>query len=115
LHREYDVKPLYFILSATRTTAYDKNIPSRHPAMIRVIKNIAKDGVIGIHPSYYSQQDDKMSREIKVLEHISGERMRISRQHYIKMKIPDTYRLLLKNNIAEDYSMGYGSHLGFRA
>jgi len=60
LHREYDAKPLYFVLSAAKTTAYDKNIHPGHPAMMRVIKNLVKDGVIGIHPSYYS-----LSRMIK--------------------------------------------------
>ena len=31
------------------------------------------------------------------------------------MTLPDTYRLLIDNNIAEDHSMGYGSINGFRA
>ncbi|MCD6013526.1 MAG: hypothetical protein K0Q79_3388 [Flavipsychrobacter sp.] len=115
LHREYDARPLYFVLSAAKTTAFDKNIHPRHPAMMRVIKNLVKDGAIGIHPSYYSAQDNKMKEEMDMLGNISGTDMHISRQHYIRIKIPDTCRLLLKNNIKEDYSMGYGSHLGFRA
>jgi hypothetical protein len=115
LHREYDVKPLYFVLSAFKTSAFDKNIHPQHPAMMRVIKNLARDGVVGIHPSYYSEHDDRTTNEKKVLEHVSGRIVHISRHHYIKIKLPHTYRLLLKNYITEDYSMGYGSHLGFRA
>lgn len=115
LHKEYDCKPLYFVLSAFRTTAFDKNIHPEHPAMMRVIKNLTKDGVIGIHPSYYSDEDNKVHKEKRMLEHISGRSIHISRQHYIKVKTPDTYRLLIQNGISEDYSMGYGSHLGFRA
>lgn len=115
LHREYDIKPLYFVLSAFKTTAFDKNIHPQHPAMMRVIKNLVRDGVIGIHPSYFSTQDEKMSKEKKMLENVAGSTVHISRQHYIKLKIPDTYRLLQQNNIEEDFSMGYGSHLGFRA
>jgi hypothetical protein len=115
LHREYDAKPLYFILSATRTSIYDKNIHPEHPAMVRVIKNVAKDGIIGIHPSYYAERDEKVDKERKVLEHVTGRSVHISRQHYIRMQIPGTYRMLLKHHITEDYSMGYGSHLGFRA
>jgi len=115
LHKEYDRKPVYFILAAFKTTAFDKNIHPQHPAMMRVIKNLAKDGVIGIHPSYYSDHDDKVIKEKKMVEHISGRNISLSRQHYIKLRIPHTYRLLLKNEITEDYSMGYGSHLGFRA
>ena len=38
-----------------------------------------------------------------------------SRQHYIRMNLPETYRLLLENGIKEDHSMGYGSINGFRA
>jgi hypothetical protein len=115
LHKEYDCKPIYFILSAFKTTAYDKNIHPQHPAMMRMIKNLAKEGTIGIHPSYYSGQGDTLHKEKKMLEHIASRAMHISRQHYIKIKTPDTMRLLLRNDIAGDYSMGYGSHLGFRA
>ncbi len=115
LHREYDTRPIYFILSAHKTTAFDKNIHPGHPAMIRVIKNVAKDGMVGIHPSYYSHEGDKMISELKMLEHISGRKVNISRQHYIRFRIPETCRQLLHNNITEDYSMGYGAHLGFRA
>ena len=115
LHREYDCKPLYFVLSALRTTPFDKNIHPEHPAMMRVIRNLVKDGIIGIHPSYYADSEEKISKEIKVLSHVSGKAISISRQHYIKMHIPHTCRLLISNGIHEDYSMGYGTHLGFRA
>jgi hypothetical protein len=115
LHKEYDCKPIYFILSSFKTTAYDKNIHPQHPAMMRVIKNLAKEGAIGIHPSYYSAHHDTLSKEKKMLEHVSSRHTHISRQHYIKIKVPDTCRLLLKNGITDDYSMGYGAQLGFRA
>ncbi len=115
LHREYDVKPLYFVLAAHKTTAFDKNIHPQHPAMIRVIKNLAKDGAIGSHPSYFSDQGDTINKEIKTLEHISGHKVHISRQHYIRFRMPDTCRMLLREHITDDYSIGYGAHLGFRA
>ncbi len=82
---------------------------------MRVIKNVAKDGTVGIHPSYYSDDGEKLIKEKKAVEHISGKHINISRQHYIRLRLPATYRMLIKNEIADDYSMGYGSHLGFRA
>ncbi len=115
LHKEYDCKPLYFVLSSFKTTAFDKNIHPEHPAMVRVIKNLVRESTIGVHPSYFSERGGALGKEKKVLEQVSGRSINISRQHYIKLKMPQTYRLLLENSIAEDYSMGYGSHLGFRA
>jgi hypothetical protein len=56
-----------------------------------------------------------LSKEKKTLEQIAGNAIHISRQHYMRLVIPTTYRLLLNNGIKEDYSMGYGSQLGFRA
>jgi hypothetical protein len=49
------------------------------------------------------------------LSGISKTTIRLSRQHYIRLKIPDTYYHLIANGIEEDFSMGYGSKLGFRA
>ncbi len=116
LHRSNSVQPIYFILCALRTTAFDKNIAPGNPAMKKLIKELAEEGAIGLHPSYYSDKNTGIfSAEKNVLTAITGKAIRISRQHYIKNKIPGTYKLLQDNNITEDYSMGYATHLGFRA
>lgn len=115
LHKQYDCKPAYFVLAAGSATAFDKNLAPTHPAMVRIIRNLARDGEVGLHPSYYCLQGDTLSEEAKALGHVAGHSITLSRQHYIRMKLPDTYRLLLKQGIAHDYSMGYGTHLGFRA
>jgi hypothetical protein len=115
LHKEYDYKPLYFVLSSLKRTAFDKNIHPEHPAMVRVIKNLARESTIGIHPSYFSDHGGALGKEKKLLEQVSGRAISISRQHYIRLRMPQTYRALLENGITEDYSMGYGAYLGFRA
>ena len=115
LHEQYGYKPIYFILSALKTTPFDKNIHPRHPAMVRVIKQLAKEGDVGIHPSYFATHYDVMAKEQNTLKQIIAHPIHISRQHYIRLMIPTTYHLLLDNEITQDYSMGYGSHIGFRA
>lgn len=116
LHGKYNLRPVYFILSAQSRTAFDKNIHPAHPAMKRLIKRLAADGEIGLHPSYYSNRDtDLIFSEKKVLVAVASVPVNISRQHYIKNKIPYTYKVLLSKTITEDYSMGYATHLGFRA
>lgn len=114
-HKEYGYLPLYFVLGSLSTTPYDKNIHPQHPAMVRVIKNLVRDGDIGIHPSYYCQQQQLLASEKELLEQTSEKIITESRQHYIRLKIPSTYKWLQHNNIKHDYSLGYGTHLGFRA
>ena len=41
--------------------------------------------------------------------------VKYSRQHYVRMTLPQTYRRLIDVGIEKDFSMGYGSSNGFRA
>jgi hypothetical protein len=115
-HRDFGCDALYFVLCADGTTAYDKNTSLGHPAMVKLLRRLAAQYKLGIHPSYYTEGNkDKAIAELRALSAASGQQVSISRQHYIKLQLPDTYRMLIEMGIQEDFSMGYGAHFGFRA
>lgn len=116
LHETYRLEPLYFILSAMQPSAFDKNIDPRHPSMPALVKGFAAEGLTGMHPSYYSSEEPaRFAAERQWLEATTGQPVMRSRQHYIRLFFPRTYRLLLQQDIRDDYSMGYSTHTGFRA
>lgn len=115
VHKAYGYRPLYFVLCALRTTPFDKNIHPQHPAMVRIIKQLAREGDMGIHPSYYTDKGNALQAEKHTLEQVAGHTTQLSRQHYIRATMPHTWLQLAANGITHDYSMGYGTHLGFRA
>lgn len=109
-------RPRFFFLAATRRTGFDKNISLKNPAMRSLIQRLARIGGIGLHPSYYATGEATFLQEKKSLEAAAGvARITHSRQHFMRLRIPDTYRMLIAHGIADDWTMGYGSHLGFRA
>ncbi len=116
LHEKYKLNAVYFFLIAEKRKRYDKNISPYNNAMQQLIKRHAKKYKIGIHPSWQSGDDKNiLKKEIDLLRNITIQEVTVSRQHYIRMTLPETYRLLIENDIKEDYSMGYGSINGFRA
>lgn len=46
---------------------------------------------------------------------IFGSDAKLSRQHYLIFRLPDTFNLLVEKGIEEDFSMGFADHIGFRA
>lgn len=116
LHETYKLQPIYFFLLAERAEGYDKNVTPHSKEMQALIKQHAAKYKVGIHPSWQSGDDEKkLAKEISILQQITGRPVTLSRQHYIRMALPHTYRLLIKHDIKEDYTMGYGSINGFRA
>lgn len=116
LHRQLGVHPIYFILFAAKQSTFDKNILPTHPAMKALVEQLAAQYKIGIHPSYYTDvAPEKIYQEHQMLQSLIQKPIGISRQHYIKMALPQTYAALIALGIHTDYSMGYGTHLGFRA
>jgi hypothetical protein len=116
LHRPHQLQPRYFFLVPEKTGKYDRNILPAETAMQTLIQQHAKKYAIGIHPSWQSGDDPSLlQKEIQTLEHISQLKITFSRQHFIRMNLPGTYRKLTEAGIKEDFSMGYGSINGFRA
>ncbi|MFM7233694.1 MAG: polysaccharide deacetylase family protein, partial [Flavobacteriales bacterium] len=72
--------------------------------------------IVGIHPGYQSHNDVRLlAKEIGRLQSIVGERILHSRQHFLKFRLPVSYRRLLECGITNDHSMGYADVPGFRA
>jgi hypothetical protein len=106
---------LWFILGGERGK-YDRNLPLNSQPLRRLIDSIAKQFEVCIHPSYGSDVDiSKVRREAQLLKSILRKPITKSRQHYLRINLPLTYRLLNQLDIQYDYSMGYSTHIGFRA
>ncbi len=115
VHEEFNVRPIYFFLVADYGLN-DKNVPFESRKFQYLIKSTADVADIGIHPGFISNQNtDKLEKEIKRLSGVLKRDITKSRQHFLKITLPDTYRNLLHFDIEEDYSMGYAATMGFRA
>lgn len=116
LHDKYDLHPVYFFLLAAKPCPYDKNTSPTVKSFQKIIQTISGKYKTGLHPSWQSGDHPALLREeLNQLEEITGQKTFCTRQHYIRMHLPATYRLLIHFGIKEDYSMGYGSINGFRA
>ena len=112
---KFKLDPKYFFLLG-KYGEFDKNISPSHPAMKELVDKIHQEYEVGIHPSYGSEGNGKLLQsEISTLEKLLNSKVTISRQHFLKLRFPETYRLLIENGIEEDYTMGQASLPGFRA
>lgn len=115
LSEKYKFNPLFFFLLADFGT-FDHNIPVYNKNFQSLIKSIADNAIVGIHPSYASNYNEKkIEKEITRLQNITNRNVVRSRQHFLKLRFPKTYRTLIENNIRHDYTMGYADAIGFRA
>lgn len=115
LQEKYRLRPIYFILFADYGIN-DKNIPTDNKQFQELVKHLADYAEIGIHPSYTSNNDsERLKKEVYKLGRVLNKDIRRSRQHFLKLYFPTTYRALMNLDITDDYTMGYASWPGFRA
>ena len=94
----------------------DKNVSYKSKKYQSLINYFKQFFEIGIHASYASLSNPKnLHLEIERLNSISGLSITKNRQHYLVLNLPSNYENLIKNNILEDYSMGFPDDIGFRA
>jgi len=113
--KQFNISTIFFFLVGDYTT-YDKNISSRNTKYKSLIKSIADYADVGLHPSYFTMKNEEMLKKEKLrLENILNRPVIKSRQHFLRLDMPETYQHLVNLEINEDYTMGYAAHYGFRA
>jgi len=111
LHEKFKLKPIYFFLLGD-FGKFDRNIFWKNRHLQSLIKKISAGNEIGIHCSFNSNlHPEKVKIEKARLEKISGKKIFRNRQHYLRLKFPSTYQILLANATTEDYTMGFASQI----
>jgi hypothetical protein len=115
LHRRHGLHPRYFFLLSDGGR-YDRSIAHYRSPLQELIRQHAEKYDIGIHPSYRAgDMAGQLYCEVKRLREISGQPTTASRQHYLRLHLPETCRRLLQAGIRHDFTMGYADATGFRA
>lgn len=115
LQKVYKLEMIYFFLLGNYGMN-DKNISANDLSFQALIKHLGDYAETGIHPSFGSNNSlQQVKIEISRLANITHRAVTKSRQHFLKLHLPETYKNLIACGIQEDYTMGYASRTGFRA
>lgn len=113
--KNHKVKTIFFFLFSEYNT-FDKNVSFSNLAYKMKIKSVIDYVPFGQLFSYFTMKNSqKLIKEKSRLENVVIRPINKSRQHYNRLEIPKTYQTLIDNDIREEYTMGYHTHIGFRA
>lgn len=113
--KKYKLKAIYFFLLGDYGVN-DKNLPVESKKFQSLIKMLGDYAQVGIHPSYGSNTNkEQLRKEVERLSKVLHRDVTKSRQHFLKLTLPETYRNLIDLDITDDYTMGFASQVGFRA
>ena len=114
-HAKYGIQPQIFWLIGNASKE-DINPDYQLTVFQNLIRSTAAWSNSGLHPSYQSNKKLNLLQIEKTrLENILQQTITHSRQHFLKLRLPQTYRQLLKAGIQHDYSMGFADSVGYRA
>jgi len=115
LHRSSNV-PAKFFLLFTQRKGVDPRVPYHSTAYKGLVRQLKAIGEIGWHPGYHSlDKNGRWRMEMKRFTDLLGASPSFSRQHFLRLEWPKTYRKLLSAGIEADYTLGYADQPGFRA
>ncbi len=113
--KQYGFLSSFFFLSGGYDR-YDSNYALGTPAFKNLLKRLKPGRTMGIHPSHRSNRSMELLQfEVERFSRFLGSKAEASRQHFLILRFPETYRRLMKMGLKEDHSMGYASGIGFRA
>ena len=116
MHRRVPDSPLLFFALLADYGPNDKPATYLNPHFRELLQHLADYAKMGIHPGYNAlEQPTNVDKEIRRLSGIIHRTIVRSRYHFLRLKLPTSYRILLHAGIRHDYTMGYADAVGFRA
>ncbi|MBO7476791.1 MAG: polysaccharide deacetylase family protein [Salinivirgaceae bacterium] len=113
IHRGLPLK--YFVLVG-RHGKFDKSINPQNRTFRRFVRQLCAKADVGLHPSYAASLDEnRFLTEKAYFEQIASVKCNESRQHFLRVVLPQYYQMLERVGITSDYSLGFAANIGFRA
>jgi len=113
--KQSDFKFIFFFLIGDYST-YDKNINVNKTQFVSLIKQVADYSIVGLKASFFAISDFKiLKKEKDKMEAVINTSLLASRNSFSKLNLPESYRNLVELEVPQDYTMGFVSHIGFRA
>jgi hypothetical protein len=115
-YRQAKLKSTFFFIPRVRENlSYRYNIA--FPKYKKLLRKIQSEGhEIGLHSSRYAfNRPRRYHSERERLARVSGVQIEGVRQHYLRLKFPEAWRIFEKEGFRYDASCGYNHAPGFRA
>ena len=115
LENKYGFKSSFYFMSG-ENTEYDASYSINDSYIVSLIKILQQKGFeIGLHPSFNSYNNFQiLNLEKEKLEKASKNAIFGGRQHYLRWKTPDTWRILEKAGLKYDTTLSFAEREGFR-
>ncbi|RLE64250.1 MAG: hypothetical protein DRJ47_08145 [Thermoprotei archaeon] len=112
LEEEYGACSSFFFKASRKEYGQRYDVEKIREELLDIIE---RGWEVGLHAGYYSYNDPQRLKEEKErLEKVVGRKILGVRVHYLRFKVPDTWRILAEVGFKYDTTFGYADMPGFR-
>lgn len=106
-----------FYFKAAEPGPYDDYYDLNSRIIRGLLKKVQRRGhVVGFHPGYSTYNSpERFAEELERLQRAAGVQILGGRQHYLRARFPQTWRLWADHHLQYDSSLAFSDILGFRA
>jgi peptidoglycan/xylan/chitin deacetylase (PgdA/CDA1 family) len=115
LEQKYGFRSSFYFM-AGGDSSFDNRYAIAEPRVKKLVKQIeARGDEIGLHGSYNSYDNsEQMAQEKAKLDNIAAGKDYGCRQHYLRWKVPNTWRFQEQAGLLYDTTLSFADHAGFR-
>jgi len=115
LEQKYGFKSSFYFM-AGGDSSFDNRYTITEHRVKKLVKQIeARGNEIGLHGSYNSYDSpEQMAQERAKLDNVAASKDYGCRQHYLRWKVPNTWRFQEHTGLLYDTTLSFADHAGFR-